>query len=38
MRLIIAPARFVARLTLACRFWLLLNYTWHLSWAKAERN
>ncbi|MGE5621489.1 MAG: hypothetical protein ACM3VY_00535 [Candidatus Bathyarchaeota archaeon] len=34
---IAAPWRFAARLYLAVRFWLALNYSWRLSWAKAER-
>lgn len=32
-----AAGRFLARFCLAVRFWLALNYTWRLAWAKAER-
>lgn len=37
LRLILAPARLIARLTLAARYWMALDYTWRLSWIKAER-
>lgn len=37
-RLIAAPHRFAARLWLASKFWLRLNYRWNVAWDKAERN
>jgi len=36
-RLIAAPTRLARRLALATRYYLALNYTWHLAWMKAER-
>lgn len=30
--------RALKRLALAVKFWLGLNYTWHLAWVKAERS
>jgi len=37
LRLIGAPMRLARRLALATRYYLALNYTWHLAWMKAER-
>jgi hypothetical protein len=31
------PQRAANRLALACRYWLALDYSWHLAWIKSER-
>lgn len=38
MRVIVAAARFAARLELALRYCLRLNYPWRRAWVKAERS
>lgn len=37
MRLIVIAGHFIARLSLAMRFYLALGYSWRLAWAKAGR-
>lgn len=31
------PLRAMRRLALAGRYWLALDYSWHLAWIKSER-
>ncbi len=37
MRALTSPMRVIARLALAAKFWLALDYSWHLAWIKSER-
>lgn len=37
MRALTFPGRLVARGLLALRYWLALDYSWHLAWVKAAR-
>lgn len=37
MRALTWPLRAAARLLLAVKFWLMLGYSWHMAWVKAER-
>jgi len=37
MRALTWPLRTASRLWLAVRYWMALNYSWHLAWMKAER-
>jgi len=38
MRTLTWPMRAIARLALAAKFWLALDYSWHLAWIKSERS
>lgn len=38
MRALTAPLRIARRLKLAVRYYILLGYSWHLAWSKAERS
>jgi len=37
MRALTFPLRLVSRVGLAARYWLALDYSWHLAWVKAAR-
>jgi len=37
MRALTWPLRALRRLVLAGKYWLALDYSWHLAWTKAER-
>lgn len=37
MHALTAPLALVARASLAMRYWLALDYSWHLAWVKAAR-
>lgn len=36
-RVLTAPMRAVARITLAIKFYTRLDYSWHLAWIKSAR-
>lgn len=37
MRALTAIARLISRASLAVRYFLALDYSWHLAWVKAAR-
>ena len=37
MRALISAIRLLRRARLAVRYWLALNYSWHLAWIKSAR-
>lgn len=37
MHALTLPLQLAARATLALRYWLALDYSWHLAWVKAAR-
>lgn len=37
MRALTFPLRLISHTALAARYWMALDYSWHLSWVKAAR-